>query len=120
MFAETLPDNCPPNEASKVNSLEVFRLVRSPQPTATDFSSHANLWPHKYGKRCREFAVSVFSERASLARLLEMPVHATKTIARLTLCEESGLVQQTGNDKTHYSWWRYSAFDAINACEVES
>ena len=120
MFAEALPKGCPPEEATTVTHFTVYRLVESASPAETDFASHALRWPEKYGKKCREHAVSVFSEQGSLARLLEMPVHAKKKMARLTLVPESGRVQQTGKDVTHYSWWRYAAFDAVAACEVES
>ena len=120
MFAEALPDNCPPSDAAGPDQMLVYRLVATDPPTNLDFDSHAKRWPEKYGKRCRAFALSVFSQRESLERLLEMKVHSSKKVARLTLTESSGKIQQTSSDATHYSWWRFAAFDAVGACEVES
>ncbi len=117
-FAETLPENCPPSTASQPDGLVVFRLVESTSPTEIDFASHALRWPAKFGKHCRAYAVSVFTCQKSLGRLLEMPVHSQKQIARLTLTRSSGVIKQTGDDETHHSWWRAQAFDAVAACEV--
>lgn len=119
MFAETLPEGCPPNQASEPQRMEVFRLLQTGTPQASDFDSHAARWPERFGTECKHYAVSVFTARESLARLLGMPVHAGKKIARLLLTSASGRVQQTGRDLHHHSWWRYESFDAVTACEVE-
>lgn len=119
MFAEALPNNCPPNAACEQDGFIAYRLLEAKTPCVEDFKSHAAKWPQKFGSQCKHFAVSVFSKRESLARLLDMPVHAGKVVAKLVLTAESGKVQQTGTDVTHHSWWRYSGFDAIAACEVD-
>ena len=119
MFAEALPEHCPPAEATEREEFIGYRLIRAKTPCLDDFSSHAARDPKKYGTSCRYFAVSLFSERASLARLLEMPVHKNKTIAKVRLTPQSGRVQQTGQDPCHHDWWRYKDFDVVSACEVE-
>lgn len=119
MFAEALPTDCPPPAACEQDGFVVYRLLEAKTPCVEDFASHAARWPQKFGSQCRHYAVSVFSKRESLARLLEMPVHAHKCVARLVLAANSGKVHQTGQDVTHHSWWRYSEFDAVAACEVD-
>lgn len=119
MFAEALPADCPPSDACETDGITVYRLVEAMTPSAADFDSYAAKWPDRFGTQCKHFAVSVFTNRESLARLLQMPRHANKRVARLTLDTSSGRVYQTGNDPTHYSWWRYAGFDAVAACEVE-
>lgn len=118
MFAEALPDGCPPAEAIEPQQMTVYRLLETQSPCATDFASHAARWPDRYGSRCIEYAVSVYTQRDDLSYLLGMPVHRNKVVGRLTLSPISGRIQKTGK-RSHHSWWRYQGFDAISACEVE-
>ncbi len=119
MFAESLPEGCPPAEALEPNQMTVFRLLETTTPCAVDFDSHAARWPDRFGARCREFSLSVFTERSGLDRILGLPAHKDKAVARMVLTPASGRIQQTTKDPLHHSWWRYAAFDALAACEVE-
>lgn len=35
----------------------------------------------------------------------------SKSIFQIDLVEKDGLIQQTGNDLHHFSWWRSTEFD---------
>jgi hypothetical protein len=118
-FVEPVPENCPPNGAVEPNELTVFRLINGNQPQQRDFDPHVKVYPDKYQKNnCRAHSLSVFTNRDSLTRLFDLPVHKNKRVGRIVLIQQSGVIMQSGNDETHLSWWRYHGFDAVSACEV--
>ncbi|KXK67385.1 hypothetical protein BC89_32205, partial [Pseudomonas monteilii] len=60
---------------------------------------------------CIARAVSVFRDYEDCCRLLNLAVHENKVVLKLTLKADAGVIKKTGKSKTHYSWWRQSAFD---------
>lgn len=117
---EDLPPDCPPTEASAPNDT-YFRLGSIP-PDDSDFWSHRRRFPHKkfHVSECVAQSLSVFDNQhaaESLRRLL--PTMRSKPIFQLNLNEKDGLIQQTGNDTHHFSWWRSTDFDlaTINILE---
>jgi hypothetical protein len=57
-------------------------------------------------------SLSVFNTIESAERLRKLlPAMRSKSIFQVDLKENDGLVQQTGNDEHHFSWWRSTQFD---------
>lgn len=109
---EALPPDCPPDEAfSPENSF--FRLGSIP-PDASDFWSHRRRFPHKVFQvsECIARSLSVFDDLDAVRQLRRLlPAMRSKVIVQVVLTEKDGLIQQTGNDPHHFSWWRSTAFD---------
>lgn len=109
---EQLPPNCPPEEAS-LPEATYFRLGSIP-PDDSDFWSHRQRFPHKkfHVSECVARSLSIFDDQEAAERLKRLlPAMRLKPIFQLDLTEKDGLVQQTGNDSHHFSWWRSTEFD---------
>jgi hypothetical protein len=109
---ETLPPDCPPDEAFLPDTT-FFRLGSIP-PDDSDFWSHRQRFPHKvfHVSECIARSLSVFNDLEAVGRLKRLiPAMRSKPIFQVDLTEKDGMVQQTGNDPHHYSWWRSTEFD---------
>jgi hypothetical protein len=109
---ENLPPDCPPLEAF-VPKEPYFRLGTIP-PSDSDFWSHRHRFPHKvfHVSECVARSLSVFNDLEAAKRVKSLvPTLRNKPIFQVDLTEEDGLVQQTGNDIHHHSWWRSTVFD---------
>jgi hypothetical protein len=109
---EDLPPDCPPGEANAPEA-NYFRLGSLP-PEDSNFWSHRRLFPYKkfHVDECVARSLSVFDDLAAAERLKRLlPAMRSKPIFQLDLLEKDGLVQQTGNDEHHFSWWRSTEFD---------
>jgi len=116
IWAEILPDGCPPPDAEKPNNEAYFRLVDAVPPAISDFQSTRALYPErKVRDECIARSVSIFGteDRCKNAKLL--PALKGKEIFKIQLPPESGLVKETGRD--HYSWWRLGSFDIVGYCK---
>jgi hypothetical protein len=109
---EELPSDCPPEEAG-VPSGTYFRLGSIP-PDDSDFWSHRRRFPHKkfHVNECVARSLSIFDDMDAAERLKQLlPAMRSKPVFQLDLRENDGVVQQTGNDIHHFSWWRSTDFD---------
>lgn len=109
---EKLPPDCPPLEAFAPEET-YFRLGGIP-PSDSDFWSHRQRFPHKvfHVSECVARSLSVFNTLEAAERLKKLlPAMRSKSIFEVDLTEEDGLIQQTGNDVHHFSWWRSTKFD---------
>lgn len=109
---EKLPPNCPPEEAHTVKAT-YFRLGSIP-PDDSDFWSHRQRFPHKrfHVSECVARSLSVFDDQESAEKLKRLlPTMRSKPIFQIDLKENDGMIQQTGNDIHHFSWWRSTEFD---------
>jgi hypothetical protein len=109
---EQLPLDCPPKEAI-VPEATYFRLGSIP-PEDSDFWSHRRRFPYKkfHVSECVARSLSIFDDQNAAERLKRLlPAMRLKPIFQLDLTEKDGLVQQTGNDLHHFSWWRSTEFD---------
>ena len=122
MFREDLPDQCPPAGAIAPDDMEVFRVIRSDQPSVGDFDSQARLGTVSLEGReaefvCRAFACSVFSQIAGARKLTKLPKFKShKFIARLRLTPDAGSVHNSSG--YHWDWWISSSWDTLS-CVVE-
>lgn len=109
---EELPLDCPPQEAFSPEK-SYFRLGSIP-PDNSDFWSHRRRFPHKVFQvnECLARSLSVFDDLEAVRRLKRLlPSMRSKSIFQIDLVEKDGLIQQTGNDLHHFSWWRSTEFD---------
>jgi hypothetical protein len=118
-WAEELPHNCPPDAAIAPKYEIFYRLVKQFPPTEDDFYSHRKLYPKKpfNTNECRIRSLSIFNNLDECAKLLKLPLHKHKKIVQLILPPESGVILQTGNNATHYSWWKKASYNPIHDCE---
>lgn len=118
-WTEDLPSNCPPDAAITPKYEIFYRLVKQFPPTEDDFYSHRKLYPKKpfNTNECRIRSLSIFNNLDECVRLLKLPLHKHKKIVQLILPPESGVILQTGNNLTHYSWWKKATYNPIPDCE---
>lgn len=122
IWAEELPDGCPPEDAIPPNNEVYFRLVESIPPTERDFHSHKKLYPNKPYRvgKCQALSCSLYSSLRNCRNLTKKNIHSHKKIVQLILPPESGVIKQMGENRTHFSWWRFKDFNVIDFCvEVE-
>lgn len=119
---EELPEQCPPADAQSLENFVCFRLCETSSPCDEDFHSHRQKAPHQRFNtpECIARAVSVFNDREAAANLLKLPAHRNKSIVRLKLVSTDGVAKKTGNNKSHFSWWRSSLFDIGSAVEEDA
>ena len=118
-WSENLPESCPPEEAYQCNGESFYRLVAGDPACESDFFSHRKLYPTKAFQvdECRARSVSVFASKVKADAMRKKPSFKNRdtVIARVTIYPKDGLVLQTGLQKEHYSWWRTTAYDILEA-----
>lgn len=109
---EELPEGCPPKESLSPGN--TFYRIGSIPPADSDFWSHRKRFPHRVFQvsECVARSLSVFDDREAVERLRRLlPAMRGKPLLQLNLTAPDGLIQQTGNDPHHFSWWRSAQFD---------
>jgi hypothetical protein len=117
---EKLPPNCPP-ETAFAPQTSYFRLGSIP-PDDSDFWSHRRRFPNKvfHVSECIALSLSIFDSQEAAEKLKRLvPAMRSKPIFQVDLTEKDGLIEQTGNDSHHYSWWRSTEFDLSNIKIIE-
>lgn len=108
-FPDDWPANCPPDDAADAEG-DVFRLVKSDQPTAEDFKTFHELGTRINAPACLRCGLSVFRNKADVEHLHQAYPKLGKFIARGTLKPEHGRTRATGRP-THTTWWSYENVD---------
>jgi hypothetical protein len=107
VYCESLPDECPPNDAKDDELVGFVRLVETLPPTETDFQSHAILQPDKKPKTvddCRWASLSLISSQKA-DTLLKTSRHRSKQ--KLAVTVQKGFGRWKGNE-SHVDFWRYA------------
>ena len=120
VFADTLPDECPPSSAKELNAtIYVFRIVESNPPTFQDFKSYWNLWPEKRSKwpECKAKSLSVFDSRKKCEEMLKLTRFKGQMACKVAVNPGAGMIDKTGRDG-HISWWVANGYDPLQHCEV--
>ena len=114
MWFEELPLQCPPADA-KTPSGTFYRLAENSTATCKDFWSHRKLYPNRSFNttECIARSVSIFNSKTSLEKLKKLSLHKDKTIVAINLNESAGVLKKTGQDESHFSWWRLSSFNPL-------
>lgn len=113
IWAENLPEDCPPQEAFAPQEQVFYRLGNNP-PVEYDFDSHRKRQPDTFFKvsECQARSLSVLDTLESAEAFRKLPALRNKNLAiiKMVLNESDGLVLQTGNNKNHFSWWKSAKF----------
>lgn len=107
------PAQCPPADAQPAIG-HYFRLVDAAPPSGEDTMTHVELQSigarykgKDFGdKQCMASGFSVFDELAAAERTRRSvgPLRKKK-IAKIDV-SGPGAILQTGNDRSHHTWWR--------------
>jgi hypothetical protein len=120
-WAEPLPPSCPPAEAKSPNGDQFYRLVTIFPPTRQDFHSYRMLYPTRSFQlgECIARAVSLMVSYEDCGNIMKLPRYKSnnRTVIMIILPPESGMVLQTGLNRSHFSWWRAMNFDPIPCCQ---
>jgi len=110
-WAETLPSQCPPPEATLPDNSAYYRYVNTIPLSEADFHSQRKLFPLKQFRvdECTARAVSVFSNPEKIKSLSKLPNIRGKKLVEIALPPESGKIIKSGMEH-HYSWWRVKNF----------
>ena len=121
IWAEPLPERCPPSEAFPPDGSSFYRIVNSFPPTPSDFYSKRKLYPLAIfnANECIARAISVYKSYEACYTITKLPKYKSKTnfVVSINLPPSSGVVMQTFNDKNHYSWWCTANFNPIQQCQ---
>ncbi|MEO5372190.1 MAG: hypothetical protein H7833_19145 [Magnetococcus sp. DMHC-1] len=120
-FAESLPANCPPQDAVESDERVAFRCVKSSTPTDVDFYSYAkldNLGIEKRGRAkgvtpCRWASCSVGNIRYIRDMIKKFPRFRKSYIVKIKLNREAGMIQPSNNG--HIDFWMYASFNPLGA-----
>lgn len=116
-WSETLPEQCPPDNAFDPDGLVFYRLCNTSPPTIEDFKSQRAICPtceYKNVSECIAHSLSVWDNIDKCLNLLKLPRHKGKSAMKLELTTNDGLVLQTFKPN-HYSWWKTQSFDIASA-----
>jgi len=107
-WAETLPTQCPPENAAPPEDATFYRYVASTPLKEEDLLSQRKIFPNKIFSvdECTARAISVHDTIDGCNNLLKFPRFKKMKLIQITLQPESGVVLKTGTEKNHYSWWR--------------
>ena len=120
MFRESLPPDCPPDDAEVVSSgLVVYRLVAKATPTEGDFDSERAKYPNKKFNtdECHALGVSVFTDCQDAGRILKLPLHIGERICSVLLEQDSGYIHPNGR-YSHNTWWPLADYDILGSSRV--
>ena len=115
-YESDMPEGCPPMDVFKVDG-DFYRFVSEP-PSEADFIPHSRLYPNRNftGQECQARAISVFKSLDECKMMRKSPAFRNKKLAVVHITPEDGVVKSTpsGQNKTHYSWWRSATCQTIN------
>ena len=121
MWFETLPPDCPPNDATRPENQVLYRLVKYNPAQSCDFSSHKKLGLDTTLKSppdpCNVCAISLFTSIEKAENLKKMRAHRGKYIAVVQLNRNAGVLKQTYQPE-HYSWWRAKSYPIVDFTHV--
>lgn len=113
-----MPNGCPPKDVLLPISHQFYRLSKDSMTyDVDDFKSYAESDPQKnWGERLPlAIGLSLIDDEAKARKNLKLPMFRQyKGIISLTLNPADGVVKQTGVHKSHYTWWRTTAFNMSN------
>ncbi|HPQ97232.1 MAG: hypothetical protein KDI44_17745 [Thiothrix sp.] len=127
MWFETLPKDCPPEDADVTGNLSVplYRIIEDHgRPVqCSDFWSQHKMAPGKTFNgvtECIACSVSLLDVEGC-ERVLKMPRFKRKRgevmLARVHLGPDAGRIKKTSGHG-HYSWWRSVSFKADISSEI--
>jgi hypothetical protein len=118
IWAEDLPNGCPPTDAVVLEGI-YYRLVESFPPTEKDFWSQRKLFPSKTFRtnECIARACSMMTSLEDCIALRKLPTHRHKQVVEVLLSGNNGVGKKTGSSSSHFSWWRTRDFNPLPCCK---
>lgn len=120
-YRETLPEDCPPDDAEEINAPRVvYRLVRNNPPTDGDFQSQRAERPDRVFRdvtECRARGVSVFASLEAAEGRSTRGSLKGRAICRVVLGPGAGRIQPTGR-RSHHTWWPLADYDILANCQA--
>lgn len=119
-WANTLPENCPPEEILVPEDEEFYQLLlNKDQIVDEDWKPYTELYPNKkyVGDQLIMANGLSISKNDNFKELTKFP-HIKKRfkgLAKIKLNPTDGVLKQTGSDDMHYTWWRTTSFDNKSA-----
>lgn len=115
---EQLPELCPPVDAVPCEGT-YYRIAKGNPASNGDFFSQRKLQPNKVFTglgvdECVARSISLFSDINDAIRRLKLPKFRNAQIAAVTLEPKDGVMKKTFSD-SHYSWWRSTNFEVLQA-----
>lgn len=118
-WANTLPENCPPEHILIPEEEEFYRLILNKDHIVEeDWKTYSELFPDKkYPPQLMSLASGLsLTKNGDFKELKKLPIAKRhKGIAKIKLNPTDGVLQKTGNDNNHYTWWRTTSFDPDTA-----
>ena len=110
-FPDGWPAGYPPDDAEPAGG-EVYRLVKSNPPAASDFLTHHELGKMPNAPACLRCGLSVFRACADAEHQYRAYPRLGKFIAKGELQPEHGVTKLTqGRQPTYTTWWSYEGVD---------
>lgn len=111
MYRSTLPSKCPPEKVEEQNKV-LYRLF-VPDNLPESFKNHVELFPEndKYKINCDAYGISFFDNLSSIKAILQKENNIGKTIAKVEVKKEFGVLTTKGNNRGHYTLWLYKSFN---------
>lgn len=116
IYKEKLPNECcPPPESKDVGLTDVWRFLRSSQPTEACFASHAakNIENKKAVCPCKWASCSLYQGERNTKEMLKLQMFKNFVArAKVEIPAGSGHSKQDG---THVDFWEFDHFSFISA-----
>lgn len=111
IFAESLPDQCPPIDAQELDLIEVYRLLKPAELTPSSFASHAALGKERPSPvdPCRWASCSLVLDAALMKKLPKFK--NCRSAVKITIPASAGRSKINGN---HIDFWPYAGFSHLS------
>ena len=117
-WACQMPEGCPPEDILVPTEHQFYRLAKQTDSyNEEDFKSYAETDPTRNWGEQLPLAVglSVIDNEKKARKNLKLPYFKQfKGVIVLELNPTDGVVKQTGVHRSHYTWWRTSAYQMSN------
>lgn len=117
-WADEMPPNCPPEDVCVSHGDVFYRMTRNEDRIVPeDWLNYLTLFPHKKysaGGLILAAGLSLVNSRDAAEKKMKLPYikrQGFKGLATISIIQEDGVVLQTTNDTSHYTWWRTSMCD---------
>lgn len=112
-WADELPDNCPPEEVYTASDETFYRMTfNEDRVVPEDWVNYLQLHPERnFTAEQRIYAAGLSLMDSEDAALNKMKLPGIKRLgfkglAKISLIPEDGVILQTTNENSHYTWWR--------------
>ena len=111
MYKSELPINCPPIEVEQ-QEMSLYRLI-TPDDLFESFKNHVELDDENlaYKTNCKAYALSIFDNIKEVKSLLDKENNEGKSIAKVKIKKEYGVLSKKPSKKGHFSLWLYTSFN---------